>query len=395
MPPRKGQMATPATRRDSHELAEEAAERDAYGMDVDHESPTPRPQSNEEWVQALQQIVKSQNDQINDLKQMVQTNNSRPQHQQNPPYMDDLMRWVQSNTNPIEKEEERIVRTSELYWRDHGFKLTGRENFALWQKAILRDAEYIDARNLLEEGTPETNDPIQKAGLAMRNRLLESRIQNMLPLNIQQHVYTDRIQSPHTLWRRLNIVYGLSPAEERLLTIKTMINLQPQNNPIAMMRQWEALTTQVKEKAYSASDICHDIGILLLGDWQKTFVRGALDDYFALSMEGKVHRLDMHKLIEKLEVRSKINNGQYIPLSYPFYQQDPRMAKGGEEAQKAGKQAPKQPGSQTTTKETEKDNSLCPYCKRGHHPENDCWIKHPGKRPPPHSRSAAARNNRH
>ena len=59
MPPRKGQMATPATRRDSHELAEEAAERDAYGMDVDHESPTPRPQSNEEWVQALQQIVKS------------------------------------------------------------------------------------------------------------------------------------------------------------------------------------------------------------------------------------------------------------------------------------------------------------------------------------------------
>ena len=85
------------------------------------------------------------------------------------------------------------------------------------------------------------------------------------------------------------------------------------------MCQWEALTTWVKEKAYSATDIYHDIGILLLGDWQKTFVRGALDDYFALSMEGKVHRLDMHKLIEKLEVRSKTNSGQYIPLSYPFY----------------------------------------------------------------------------
>ena len=77
----------------------------------------------------------------------------------------------------------------------------------------------------------------------------------MLLLNIQQHVYTDWIQSPHTLWRRLNIVYGLSLAEERLFTIKTMINLQPQNNPIAMMRQWEALTTWVKEKAYSATDI--------------------------------------------------------------------------------------------------------------------------------------------
>ena len=259
--------------------------------------------------------------------------------------------------------------------------MTGRENFALWQKAILRDAEYIGARDLLEEGTPETNDPIQKAGLAMKNQLLENRIQNTLPLNIQQHVYTDWIQSPHTLWRRLNTIYGLSPAEERLLTIKTMINLQPQNNPMAMMRQWEALTARVKEKAYSATDICHDIGILLLGDWQKTFVRGALDDYFALSMEGKVHCFNMHKLIEKLEVRSKTNSRQYIPLSYPFYQQDPRMAKGGEEAQKAGKQAPKQPGSQPATKEV--DDNLCPHCKHGYHMEDDCWIKHPEKHPPP------------
>ena len=102
-----------------------------------------------------------------------------------------------------------------------------------------------------------------------------------------------------------------------------MINLQPQGNPIAMMCQWEDLVSQIKEKAYSAADICHNIGIILLGDWQKTYVWGALDDFFALSKEGKVHHLDMHKLIEKLEVHSKTSNRQYIPLSYPFYQQDP------------------------------------------------------------------------
>ena len=79
------------------------------------------------------------------------------------------------------------------------------------------------------------NDPIQKAGLAMKNQLLENWIQNTLLLNIQQQVYTDQIQSPYTLWRRLNTIYDLSPAEERLLTIKTIINLQPQNNPIAMI----------------------------------------------------------------------------------------------------------------------------------------------------------------
>ena len=76
-----------------------------------------------------------------------------------------------------------------------------------------------------------------------------------------------------------------------------------------MMCQWEDLATQIKEKAYSVSDICHDIRIILLDDWQKTYMQGVLDDFFALSKEGKVHCLDMHKLIKKLEVRSKTNNG--------------------------------------------------------------------------------------
>ena len=88
-----------------------------------------------------------------------------------------------------------------------------------------------------------SDDPVEAAGLATKNRLLETRILNMLPLNIQQQVYTDRIQSPHILWQKLNAIYGLSPAEERLLTIKAMINLQQQGNPIAMMRQWEDLAT--------------------------------------------------------------------------------------------------------------------------------------------------------
>ena len=390
----------------------EAAERNVYGMDVDYELPTPRPQQNEEVLQILQQMQQKMQQQLSEreshyqakiaaLEQQVRGSGrgQQPPHESSNSSIADLVKWFKSNSTHflVEKEESRIIRRSERYWRDHGFKLAGRENFALWQQAILRDAEYIDARDLLEHEAPENSDnnPVEAAGLATKNQLLETRILSMLPLNIQQQVYTYSIRSPHILWQRLNGIYGLSPAEERLLTIKTMINLQPQGNPIAMMRQWEVLVSRIKEKAYSVNDICHDIGIILLGDWQKTYVRGVLDDFFDLSNEGKVHHLDMHKLIRKLEVRSKTNNGQYIPLSYPFYQQDPRMAKGGEEAQKAGKQAPKQPGSQTTTKETEKDNSLCPYCKRGHHPENDCWIKHPGKRPPPHSRSAAARNNRH
>ena len=71
-----------------------------------------------------------------------------------------------------------------------------------------------------------------------------------------------------------------------------------------------------------------------------------LDDFFASSKEGKMNCLDMHRLIEKLEVCSKTITGQYTPLSYPFYQQDLWvMVKGGEAAQKTGKQALDQTGN--------------------------------------------------
>ena len=46
----------------------------------------------------------------------------------------------------------------------------------------------------------------------------------MLPLNIQQQVYIDQIQSPHILRQKMNAIYGLSPVEERLLTVKTIFN---------------------------------------------------------------------------------------------------------------------------------------------------------------------------
>ena len=62
--------------------------------------------------------------------------------------------------------------------------MAGRENFILWQQAILQDTEYIDACDLLEQGAQETNDPIKKAGLATKNQLLETQILSMLLLNI-------------------------------------------------------------------------------------------------------------------------------------------------------------------------------------------------------------------
>ena len=92
MPPRKGQMATPATHWDSQELAREAADRDMYGMDVDYELPTLRPQPNENMLQIMQQMqqqlreqescyqamMSTQSTQINELRQRMQTGDGQP-----------------------------------------------------------------------------------------------------------------------------------------------------------------------------------------------------------------------------------------------------------------------------------------------------------------------------
>ena len=71
------------------------------------------------------------------------------------------------------------------------------------------------------------------------------------------------------------------------------------------------------------TDIYHNISVILLGDWQKTYMHGLLDDLFAIFKEDSIHYLDIHTIIEKLEVCSKTNSRQYTLLSYLFYQQDP------------------------------------------------------------------------
>src|SRR5699024_7147487 len=105
------------------------------------------------------------------------------------------------------------------------------------------------------------------------------------------------------------------------------------------------------------------------------------------SKEGQQHRLDIGKLIDQLEVRSRSNNGAYSSLTYDVYQQDSRIViKAGDSNQNAAK--PSTNKSQARPKEEPKPAFTCPHCKRGNHPEEECWIKHPEKRPSPEELAA-------
>ena len=59
-----------------------------------------------------------------------------------------ILRMGPSNTDPREKEENRLVKLSETHWRKHT-PLQGRSNFAEWKSNMLIDADYLNAHNIL------------------------------------------------------------------------------------------------------------------------------------------------------------------------------------------------------------------------------------------------------
>ena len=74
------------------------------------------------------------------------------------------------------------------------------------------------------------------------------------------------------------------------------------------------------DKQYTTGEIYHDVGIVLLGDWQRGFIRTQLDDLFAMSKDDEAPVLDMPILIDQLESRYTTPPGSYIPINYSIYQ---------------------------------------------------------------------------
>lgn len=213
MPRKRTQMAMPATDRGSQDSAGELEVKYEPTNNMDQNSPTHVPQNIQQenerlWttLRMLQEEMQKSKERekavLNDLRKEIQQAQAKlrsEQQQQN---------WSNISTqHVIEKQRNNIVSMSQLAWIDHGFKLNGRDNFALWKRTILRDAEYTRARELLEKGEPEEQqmDPVKKAEIETKSILLHIRIFAMLPLDIQQELEPDRILKPQEIWRRLNI----------------------------------------------------------------------------------------------------------------------------------------------------------------------------------------------
>ncbi|ODM16173.1 hypothetical protein SI65_08607 [Aspergillus cristatus] len=213
--------------------------------------------------------------------------------------VDTLRRARQPKRTPSGGDSQLIERLSELFERSDS-----RDNYSEWRKNLLFDADYIGARDvLLRPNDVPKGTSLQSAHYTTSKKLLHTRILDCLTLDILHQVHTDHTQHPSEILLHLDTVYGVSPAEECLLLVKTLINLKPNGNTVAMMRQWQRITTEIERKGYDVSELCHDIGIILLGDFQRSFVRTQLDSLFAGSKRDRFHEMDMDNIIDQIESR--------------------------------------------------------------------------------------------
>lgn len=302
-------------------------------------------------------------------------------------------RRIQQEKQEVREEERRLHELAKTHWRDTR-RLQGRDNYSEWRKNLLFDADYIGARDvLLHPNNVPKGTSLQLAHYNTSKQLLHTRILDRLTLDILHQVQTDHTQHPNEILSHLDTIYGVSPAEERLLLVKTLMNLKPNGNTVAMMRQWQRITTEIERKGYDVSEICHDIGIILLGDFQRSFVRTQLDSLFAGSKRDRFHEMDMDDIIDQIESRTPPALHIYKPLSYTIYRQDPwnpnhpAFGPVNRGTHKGGSSQPNSQGPNTSGESSSPNKRLplCSHCKRGPHSLDDCWTLHPEKRPPPKS----------
>lgn len=199
----------------------------------------------------------------------------------------------QSGPRAKQAEESRLNSLANTHWHKKD-KLIGYANFTQWKKSMETDAIYIDASNVLSGRTADDeNTDMGRHSLTVRARLLHARLAARMTPEVGRAVHIDDTFHPAIIWQRLHDLYSVSKAEERLAFTKTALNLMPQGNPIEMLHQWEELNQFLHDRQYTAQELFHDMAIILMGDWQKTFMTAQLDELFTKSKRNDQHVFDM------------------------------------------------------------------------------------------------------
>ena len=285
----------------------------------------------------------------------------------------------------IEREEVSEIRQiAQTHWPTPT-KLTGREDYAQWESAIIRDAQTIGARAVLQLDDSPSMDRIELAKWQARSALLFSRIVSTIPSH-HSHDALQTMPSVNAICRHLHGIYSMSYAERRLLRHKELLAIPSPNTNMDVLKHLFDTSNTLLNSNYSASEIYHDIVLLILGEANRGFMQPIINTLFNNSRHKNVHMLDVREVLSEYEAQTRTpTSGNYSPTKFTVFRQDPWRSPISREKPVTDKGKAKESDSQPkrSSKSGRNSQPLCPYCKKGRHQETECWTKHPDKRPPP------------
>jgi hypothetical protein len=146
--------------------------------------------------------------------------------------------------------------------------LNGRDNYTTWRDLILMDAHMIEAKDVLDQIEPPNNSSeIDIARWQTRNEILHTRILQIIASHVREMISWEDSTLAVELWARIASTFGLSAAEERLITVKALLDINPQGNYPAIIRDFQRIAAKLRRMNLSFDDLIHDIFICSLGQW--------------------------------------------------------------------------------------------------------------------------------
>ena len=266
--------------------------------------------------------------------------------------------------------------------------LNGRSNYTAWRDSMLMDAYMIEAKDILDETKPPNgSNEIDIARWETKNEILHTRILQSTARHVQQTISWKGSTLASELWARITSTYGLSMAEERLMTVKALLDINPQGNYPVMVQDFQRIAAKIKEIKLSLDDVIHDIFICSLGQWQQNFVRTKLDEFYSCG-RGPIKNLDIDTFADQLVAQSLSYNNKYISQEPQEFKLEPRyqiILTETKDFSRTKRDGQDQKPARTKT--------LCQACGKGYHKPDDCWTLHPEKAPKCHANHASGTSN--
>jgi hypothetical protein len=159
------------------------------------------------------------------------------------------------------------------------------------------------------------------------------------------------------------------------MTVKALLDINPQGNYPAMVRDFQRIAAKLRRLNMSFDDMIHDIFLCFLGQWQQQFIHTQLDEFYSCG-RGPIKNLNISTLADQLVARAPSSPNKYVPQNPQEFKLETRYRTSPTEPAKDLKEKSKRDSQRPPRTQTP-----CQGCGKGYHIPDECWTLHPEKAP--------------